>query len=125
MSRTSIIILEDTLGQTNPVGQPVNGAGYYGTPTSNHTIAVYNNNFTGRLYIEATLTKNATEADWFDIDLDPSDSTSYVEFTNSTDIIPFNFKGNYVCLRARVDRTYLTTPEDPAHGNITKILLNI
>lgn len=125
MSRTSKVLLPDTAGQTNPVGYAIHGAAYYGLGAGVHTIAVYNQNFTGRLYIEAALATCPTESDWIEVDFNPGDVPVYVEYTISTGVFTYNFTGNYIWVRARVDRTYLPSPADPAHGTISKILLNI
>lgn len=137
MSIQSYELLGDTSGELNVTGLPVKGDGFYGFSDGLHTISVKMNNFTGRIYIEATLELHPTEADWFPIML--SSQHPYVEYPLNR-IIPtdvrgdsgvdsFVIEGNFVFIRARIDRSYVVpvpiTPDDIADlGSITRILLN-
>ena len=124
MSRKSTSLLTDTAGQISPVGNKVFGAAYYDSPTLLHTIVTYNVNFTGRLILEASLAQDPASTDWFEVKLDKNSNVNYVQYTSSTGIFYFTVQGNYVWLRARIDRSYLVTPADPAHGSVSKVLLN-
>ena len=124
MSRTSTILLEDTIQQVNVVGEKVQGAAFHGISTGNHTIAITNQNFTGRLFVEASLAEDPKEEDWFIIDINPTSTDLFIEYTTSSGVFLVNFTGNYIWLRARINRDHLSNPEDQAHGAINKILLN-
>jgi len=125
MARVSKVLLPDTAGQTNPVGHHIHGAAYYGLGTGDHTIAVYTQNLTGHLYIEAALASNPNESDWIQVQFDPASPYVYEDYVASTGVFTFSFTGNYIWVRARLDRTYLVNPSDPNNGVISKILLNI
>jgi len=139
----SVILLSSTT--TNPSGSPtpVNvtgpktpGAGYTNTVGNNHTISAYLANFVGRLYIDGSLATDPQAADWFPIPLtldllpyqqfpkDPANPTS--GDLGDTGIATYSFSGNFIWVRARIDRSYLSNqPLDPAYiGSITQILLN-
>lgn len=105
---------------------PVKGEGYYNGVDGIHTVQIQLNNFIGKIELEATLASNPTLSDWFPIvlgsnnlnvvDPDPIDLTldttglifgisnvtglNYI--TATTNIVSFNFKGNYVWLRAKI-----------------------
>lgn len=132
MARHSIRLLDDTQAQINVTGPAVKAAGYYGSTKGVHTAAIYLNDFTGRVYIEATLASDPEENDWFPINL--NGNLEYLEYPfiptdpsgphgdNGIDSVTFD--GNFVFIRAKIDRSYLTTPADPLHGSIRKILVN-
>lgn len=124
MARTSILLLDSTVGLVNSTGNAVKGSAYYNTTDSKSTIAIYTQHLDGRLTIQASLSSCPTDSDWFDIEIYPTRETIYVEFTNDTSVTTYNFAGNYVFLRANIDKSYLENPSDPAHGYISKILLN-
>ena len=103
----------------------VKGDGYYGFADGLHTMSFHVSNFTGRIFLEATLLENPTESDWFLIVLDIE--TDYLEFTNETTTVGKSFQGNFVYLRVRVDRDYLGASEysSSQHGNLDKAVLLI
>jgi len=109
-------------GQLDQLSDPVRGDGYYGYREGSQTAAVTFNNFKGRIYIEATLEINPTAADWFPVWL--TRATPYREYTdpkNGTD--SFRFIGNFVLIRFRKSRSYLTNPSNV--GDITKVMLSV
>ena len=125
---------------TNPpvniTGPQVRGAGYSNTIGNNHTVSISMNNFIGRIYIEGSLATNPLESDWFAIPLS-YDLSPYLQFpadpyhptgdqNGDTGINVYNFAGNFIWLRARIDRSYLLPqPIDPELvGTVTQILLN-
>jgi hypothetical protein len=124
MSRKSVTLLDTTFGVVEPVGPKVPAAAYYGNVGALQTIALYNANLTGRLIVEASLAADPNDNDWFPIDLDLT-ANNYVEYTASSGVFFFNIKGNYVWLRGKIDRSYLTPNVDTNfYGHISKILLN-
>ncbi len=137
MSIQSYQLLGDTSGQLNMVGPAVKGDGFYGFSDGLHTISVKLDNFTGRFFIEATLSLHPTEDDWFPVML--TSMHPYVEYPinpnmptsthGDTGMDAFVIEGNFVFVRARINRDYVVpvpiTPEDLALlGSITHALMN-
>lgn len=146
----SVTLLGTTVDQINVIGIKQPGAGYNNTVGNNHTVSINLDNFTGRIYIQGSLASNPTEQDWFNIPigngtpyvqfpLDPALPTGYNPDLNQwplngspnssngdTGIYAYNFSGNYVWVRAVVDRKYLVPPPtDPYFvGSVSQILLN-
>ena len=110
-----------TLDHTGFVTDKTKGDGYYSQPDGVHTVVyqVLNrgdstDDFNGTVKMQGSLATTPTEDDFFDI----ADTT----FTSdqSTTIATFNFTGNFVWVRAKVETTN-------ASGNgamITSILFN-
>lgn len=134
MARKSIILLNSTGTSPNVVGPAVKAAGYYGSGMNIHTIAIYLNNFRGRIFVDGTLASNPDENDWFPINLN-----GYTDFVQIPDgfmqnppplpegisgTFPLSFDGNMVYIRARVDRSYLPNFNTTDYGSVDKILLN-
>jgi hypothetical protein len=108
--------------QPDQLSAPGRGDGYYGYRDGHHTLAVTFQNFIGRIQIEATLDIEPTEADWFPIWL--TGTAPYKQYnTNKTGSEAFTFQGNFVFLRFRKMRSYLTDTL-PA-GDISKVMLSI
>ena len=105
--------------------ESVKGDGYYGYADGLQTMSFHVSNFTGKIYLEATLMETPTDSDWFIIELDQE--TSYLEFTNQTATVGTTFQGNFVYLRVRVDRDYLAAGSYDAitHGILDKAVLLI
>lgn len=130
----SVILLSTTSDQINIIGQKQKGAGYNNTIGNNHTVSISLSNFTGRIYIQGSLARDPGELDWFDI---PIGATApYVQYpldpayptgqTGDTGNYAYSFSGNYVWVRAKVDRTYLVPPPTNSYlvGEVLQILLN-
>ena len=110
-----------TLDHTGFVTDKTKGDGYYSQPDGVHTVVyqVLNrgdstDDFNGTIKMQGSLATTPTEDDFFDI----ADTT----FTSdqSTTIATFNFTGNFVWVRAKVETTN-------ASGNgamVTSILFN-
>lgn len=131
----SITLLDSTTTQLNVVGQKQRGAGYNSTIGCNHTVSISTMNFKGRVFIEGSIASDPYEDDWFPIELLPNQY--FIQFPlnpndptgtggGDTSVIAYNFAGNYIWIRARVDRNYLIPyPADPQFvGAIRYILLN-
>lgn len=142
----SVTLLGTTYDQINVIGPKQPGAGYNNTVGNNHTVSINLDNFTGRIYIQGSLATDPNpDTDWFNIPI--GNGTVYVQFpldpalptgynpqlgypnlgaNGDTGIFAYSFSGNYVWVRAVVDRTYLTPPPtDPYFvGNVSQILLN-
>jgi len=111
------------------------GAGYSNTIGCNHTVSISVINFIGRVYIQGSLASQPGPMDWFPINL--IGDVPFVQFPQNpaaptgqgngdTGVVAFSFSGNYIWLRAVVDRSYLIPPPtDPALvGAVRYILLN-
>lgn len=105
-------------------GEKFKGDGYYGYADGLHTVSFHVTNFVGRLHLEATLMEEPTAGDWFAIDLSPT--VSYLDYSSQTsDTQGVTFSGNFVWLRAKVDRSHLTATQYSlaSHGRMDKIVL--
>lgn len=140
-ARKSIVMMTNTGRNHNLVGDAIRADGYYGRTDGIHTVQVTVNNFTGSFGIQGTLATEPTEDDWFDINLNAnrnvSSASPYVSFplnpANPTgDIgddatVAFTFVGNFVYLRAILDRSTIIEPSTLAAvtnlGNIDRVLL--
>jgi hypothetical protein len=131
----SVVLLPTTGSQINLTGEKQKGAGYSNWSGTSHTVSVTCTNFVGRIYLEASLATDPAETDWFGI---PFNGTlTYVQYPlnpfrptgsiqGDTGTSSFEFVGNYVWVRARLDRTYLNPqPIDTSTvGSVDEILLN-
>ncbi len=137
----SITLLDTTSGKINVTGIKQKGAGYSNTIGNNHTVSISLNNFTGRIWIEGSIANDPAESDWFPIPV--KDDQRFLQFprspfrpsepfssfgatTGDTGTYGYSFTGNFIWIRARVDRSYITPPPVDAGllGAVTKILLN-
>ena len=131
----SVVLLPTTGNQINAVGKKQKGAGYSNFGGAVHTVSISVTNFVGRIYVEGSLETDPSEGDWFSINLAndlpyveypriPSRPTGFVQ--GDTGSLAFDFMGNYVWIRARLDRTYLNPPpvDVSTVGSVDQILLN-
>lgn len=127
----------------NEVSLPLAAGGYYGSTSGLHTIAFTLRNFIGRIYVEATLASNPTEADWFPIIFKES-CKFYIEFTDTviynpnseqtiyqhgtTGTFAENVVGNFTYLRVGVRRDYIsiepTELQKTLAGKLEEIQIN-
>ena len=122
-SSTIILTNQDELSYT---GEKFKGDGYYGYSDGLHTVSFHVNNFIGRLNLQATLVEDPTESDWFNIGL--GTTTDYLDYSSqSTATKGVTFTGNFVWLRASVDRSHLTATSyvSLTHGRLEKVVLLI
>jgi hypothetical protein len=119
------IIIMTNKNELSYTSEPVKGDGYYGFADGLHTMSFHVSNFTGRIFVEATLMEQPTDADWFLISLE--NETDYLEFDNQTATVGTSFQGNFVYLRTRIDRDYVGATEynSSLHGNLDKAVLLI
>ena len=131
----SVVLLPTTGSQINVTGEKQKGAGYSNWSGTSHTVSITCTNFVGRIYLEASLATNPTESDWFGIPF--NSSLTYVQFPlnpfrptgqiqGDTGSYSFEFVGNYVWIRAKLDRVYLNPqPIDTSTvGSVNSVLLN-
>lgn len=138
MTPITLLPTTSTIEQIDIQGDPVKAGAWYGIPSGQHTIAIYVQNFTGRIYIEGTLSNDPSYATWFPID--PGTGQDYVEFPltpnaatsirgGDNGVYGFTFTANALWLRARVERAYyltssdLTSDEIAALGSVRKIMM--
>jgi len=123
MASSTVFLTNKT--EMSYTGERARGDGFYGYSDGLHTVSFHVNNFTGRLWLEATLLESPTEDDWFDITL--TTSATYLQLDASSITQGATFVGNFVYIRARVDRSYLVNQTyDPSlHGIVNKIVLMI
>lgn len=120
----SVIILTNQ-PELSYTGNKAKGDGYYGFADGLHTVSFHVQQFTGRIYLQATLIEDPTEDDWFYITLEIDQN--YIQFDNETAARGVTFTGNFVWIRAIVDRSYLVDTEynHALHGVLSKVVLMI
>lgn len=138
MTPITLLPTTSTIEEIDIQGEPVKAGSWYGIPTGQHTVAIYVQNFTGRVYIEGSISNNISNATWFPID--PGTGETYVEFPRipnaatsirggDNGVYGFTFTANVLWLRARVERSYylrssdLTTDEMISLGSVRKIMM--
>lgn len=142
-ARKSILMMSNTRPNHNLVGTAIRADGYFGHSDGIHTVQVVVANFTGSFGIQGTLATEPVEADWFDINLNAnrnvSSASPYVSFPvnpaapsgqdgdNAT--LGFTFVGNFVFLRAILDRSTIAEPAPTDTttelGAIDRVLLSM
>lgn len=137
-TRKSTIILTNTDRNHNVIGEPFRADGYYGRTDGIHTVQVVYTNFTGEFGLQATLEVSPKEEDWFFINLNafttiqspyiqfPADPLNPTGTNGDTGTKAFTFQGNFVYLRAVLNRDYIPEP-GPLDvwelGHIDRVLL--
>lgn len=116
MRLTNMLIDNGSLDQT---GAATRGDGYYRLGDGFHTVAYYLRGFRGRIGLEATLSDDPTNDDWFELPLSEDEFS-----TATTGIKAFNVTGNYVYLRARIERSYLGLPNNVL-GHCERVVLSL
>ena len=131
----SVTLLDSTTTEINVTGIKQKGAGFSNTIGCNHTVSISVANFIGRVYIEGSLASDPSDDDWFPIKL--VGNLDYIQFPRNqnfptgagggdTGVVAYSFSGNYIWVRARLDRDYLIPfPQSTQYvGAIRYILLN-
>lgn len=123
MSNSTIILTNQT--EMSYTGQAARGDGFYGFADGLHTASFHVKNFTGRIWLEATLVEQPTEDDWFTIYL--MADQPFFQWDHETETLGVSFTGNFVYVRAKVDRSYLVDQNyNPGvHGTVDKVVLMI
>jgi hypothetical protein len=113
---SSIVLIQSTQGVVDFVGDAVKAGGYFGYADSLYTVAVSTQNFIGNIYIEASLSTVPNLNDWFPVQVIPA--INYLQYPRQptaptgqnggdTGTSAYTFRGNFVFLRARIDRSFL------------------
>ena len=130
MSIMSVQLLSTTSGLTNVTGDAKKADGFFGFTDGKSTIGWYLSSFIGRIVLEATLATEPTDADWFPVIFD-GELNPYVEFLSTgsgTGLLVYNVTGNFVWVRAVVDRSQINPLPPPDQistlGFVSKVLMN-
>lgn len=140
-TRKSIVMMENTGRAHSLVGRAVRADGYFGHNDGVHTVQVIYSNFTGAFGLQGTLEIDPKESDWFFINLNSRSAIAspFIRYpftpgaptgpSGDTGTMAFTFTGNFVYLRAVLDRSYLIEPaplEDTSgFGQIDRVLLSL
>ena len=144
-ARKSVLMMSNTGRNHNLTGDKMRADGYYGRTDGIHTVQVVVANFIGSFGVQGTLATEPTEADWFDINLNANrnipSASPYVSYpvnpASPTNVggngddgtQAFTFVGNFVYLRAILDRSTIAEPSELAAvtelGVISKVLLSM
>lgn len=137
MSATSVTVLSNR-NELSYSGDKVKADGYYGQTDGVHTISVSLTNFQGRIYIDASLALEPTDADWFPIYLTSGNAYKQYPVTDEptgsnglgdTVTEAWTFRANLLWIRARVERDYIEPEpsgyDSSLYGTVDKILLNL
>ena len=129
--------MSDTLIELNVTGDAVRADAWFLNKDGLHTVTFHLENLTGRIFIEASLASVPEENDWFTVNLNgaqpfaqyPLKPLEPTGITGDTFVDAYTFQGNFLWLRARLDRSYVipvptTDTEKSLLGSIRKILLN-
>lgn len=132
--RRSITVMSASGTEMNKFSEAIKGDSYYGYTDGLHTFQVVYNQFVGRLRIQATLSLDPAEADWFDIL--PSDSTGrrfntegYIQWNANaprSGSEAYTVQGNFTYLRIYLDRNHVGdgATYDTSYGQISQVILS-
>lgn len=120
MRNSNMMIADGNLDQTGPATR---ADGYYGFADGLHTVAFYLKGFKGNLILQATLSDDPRETDWFPVGIGANTTFFQVE-TPDTQIESFNIVGNFVYLRAKIQRSHLGQPAS-ALGTCERVVLSL
>lgn len=138
--RRNATILSSTGSEMSVTGMSVKADSYYGYVDGHHTIQVVYSNYIGRLKIQASLSLNPTETDWFDIQNTTvfgsvTDQTTgynpqgYIQF-NANDPAngsqAYSVTGNFSYIRVKMDRSHIGdgVTYDSSYGQISQAILS-
>ena len=144
-ARKSVLMMTNTGQNHNLTGDKIRADGYFGRTDGIHTVQVVVANFTGSFGIQGTLAIEPVEADWFDINVNVNQNVASASPKVTFPVNPaaptnlggngddatlaFTFVGNFVFLRAILDRSTITEPSPQAAvtelGVISKVLLSM
>ena len=123
---TNAVLLLGTTSESNVTGSNVNVATLKRDKDAKYTATINVENFAGRIYLQGSLVKTPGASDWFNIKIGdkryidyPINPASPRGTGGDTAIDKFNFAGNYLHIRAVVDKTAVAVP----NGKILQILL--
>lgn len=139
INRRSITIFGASGTDMNKYGEQVKADSYYGYTDGLHTVQVRYNNYVGRFRIQATLSLEPAEADWFDLVIDPLNglypgsnpwnSDGYIQYNANAPASKseaYTFQGNFSYIRVYMDREHIADGEtyDSSYGSIDRVILS-
>ena len=137
--RRSITIMGSSGSEMNKYSEVAKGDSYYGYTDGLHTIQVTYAEYVGRFRIQATLSLEPEESDWFDLVIDPLNGLyigsnpwnedGYIQYNANepaTKSEAYTFKGNFTFIRTFMDRKHIADGEtyDTSYGQITRVILS-
>jgi hypothetical protein len=126
-------------------GSAVRASGWYGFGDNLHTVSIKYDSLLGNIHVQATLSLNPTESDWFEIDINPDKTIPELPLTRKpylilgeglegdSGVVTANFVGNFTYARAILSRTERDDldpdPQNPTastgnQGTVDKILMS-
>ena len=134
VNRRSVTIMSSSGDEMNKYSDNVKGDSYYGYTDGLHTLQVTYNQYIGRFRIQATLSLDPQDDDWFDII--PSQTTGgafntagYIQFNSDSPASgseAYTFQGNYTYIRSYMDRTHVGdgATYDSFYGQVSRVILS-
>jgi len=136
INRRSITLMSSSSDQMHLTSTAAKADSYYGYTDGLQTIQVIYSNFEGRVRIQATLSLEPTENDWFNLVPITIAGTAfhpngYVEFGEGEDEVAngseaYTVQGNFAFLRVVMDRAEVGDGEtyDASYGQIMQVLMS-
>jgi len=122
----AVLLLSET-SDTSVIGPDVYVATLKRDKDALYTVSINVEDFAGRIYLQGTLAKHPASADWFNIKINdkryidyPINPASLRGTAGDTAIDKFNFAGNYLHIRAVIDKTAVAQPS----GKVIQIVLS-
>lgn len=128
LTNNNFVVLLGPTSEANKIGPAINVATLKRDREAMYTATIFVEEFAGRVYLQGSLVKNPQPTDWFNIKIG---ETRYIEYPltpgqprgddiGDTAIDKFNFAGNYLRIRAVVDKTQTANPS----GRVVQVLLS-
>ena len=139
INRRSVTIMSATGIEMSKFSEVVKSDSYYGYTDGLHTIQVTYNNWIGRFRIQATLSLEPADGDWFDLVIDPLNGLypgsnpwnpdGYIQYNANapaTKSEAYTFRGNYTFITAYMDRRHIgdSLTYDSSYGSIDRVILS-
>lgn len=134
VNRRSVALMSHTNDTMNLISTAVKGDSYYGFTDGFHTIMVTYNQFVGRFHLQATLSLEPSEDDWFDVIPEETNGRrfndkGYVQFNSNDPGLgseAYSFRGNFTYVRVFMDRRHVAdgVTYDPFYGAIDRVILS-
>ena len=134
INRRSVNIFSSSGTEMNKYSDSVKGDSYYGYTDGLHTMQVIYSQFVGRLRIQASLSLDPSDNEWFDIVPEVTagrrfNESGYVQFNadNPADgSEAYTFQGNFAYVRCYMDREHVGdgSTYDNSYGQINSVILS-
>ena len=132
--RRSITMMSASGTEMSKFSEAVKGDSYYGYTDGLHTFQVVYSQFVGRVRLQATLSLDPAEADWFDVTPVGTTGNRFNQFgylqwnanapANQSEA--YTVQGNFTYLRFYLDRTHMadSVTYDPSYGQISQVIIS-